>query len=54
MGWCAGEGALFGVDLTNGGIVDTYANFVWEPAVVKVGRGSLLALTPGTILQVLR
>ena len=32
----SGEGAVFGVDLRNGGITDTYANFVWEPAVVKV------------------
>lgn len=33
---CAGEGALYGVDINTGGIADSYANFVWEPAVVKV------------------
>eukprot|EP00250_Pteridium_aquilinum_P029667 c39928_g1_i1 orf=514-2196(-) len=31
-----GEGALFGVDINNGGIIDTFANFVWEPSVVKI------------------
>eukprot|EP00249_Psilotum_nudum_P004932 c18439_g1_i1 orf=380-2068(-) len=30
------EGALFGVDINTGGIVDTFANFIWEPAVVKI------------------
>ncbi|KAL2612882.1 hypothetical protein R1flu_024574 [Riccia fluitans] len=29
-------GALFGVDINTGGIVDTYASFVWEPSVVKI------------------
>lgn len=33
---CVGEGALYGVDINTGGIADSYANFVWEPAVVKV------------------
>lgn len=32
----SGEGALFGVDINNGGIIDTFANFVWEPSVVKI------------------
>eukprot|EP00271_Cylindrocystis_brebissonii_P009210 TRINITY_DN23899_c0_g1_i1.p1 TRINITY_DN23899_c0_g1~~TRINITY_DN23899_c0_g1_i1.p1 ORF type:complete len:567 (+),score=140.01 TRINITY_DN23899_c0_g1_i1:352-2052(+) len=32
----AGSGPLFGVDINDGGIADTYANFVWEPAVVKI------------------
>lgn len=32
----AGEGALYGVEINAGGIVDTYASFIWEPAVVKV------------------
>lgn len=32
----AGEGALYGVDINTGGIADSFANFVWEPAVVKV------------------
>lgn len=31
-----GEGANYGVDITTGGIADSFANFVWEPAVVKV------------------
>jgi len=38
-----GEGRLFGVDVDNGGIIDTYANFVWEPSLVKVN-----ALTAAT------
>ncbi|CAI7857191.1 unnamed protein product [Closterium sp. NIES-54] len=32
----SGEGQRFGVDVNSGGIVDTYASFVWEPIVVKV------------------
>eukprot|EP00850_Spirogloea_muscicola_P018892 SM000178S03457 [mRNA] locus=s178:145029:148469:- [translate_table: standard] len=32
----SGEGALYGVDINTGGIVDTYASCVWEPAVVKI------------------
>ncbi|KAF6142564.1 hypothetical protein GIB67_039528 [Kingdonia uniflora] len=32
-GW--GEGALYGVDV-NTGITDSFANFVWEPTVVKI------------------
>eukprot|EP00244_Chara_vulgaris_P000512 TRINITY_DN1088_c0_g1_i4.p1 TRINITY_DN1088_c0_g1~~TRINITY_DN1088_c0_g1_i4.p1 ORF type:complete len:522 (+),score=127.76 TRINITY_DN1088_c0_g1_i4:269-1834(+) len=31
----SGEGARYGVDINSGGIIDTYANFIWEPAVVK-------------------
>ncbi|KAG5566404.1 hypothetical protein RHGRI_002097 [Rhododendron griersonianum] len=31
-----GEGAQYGVDINTGGIADNYANFVWEPAVVKI------------------
>lgn len=31
-----GEGAPYGVDINTGGIADSFANFVWEPAVVKV------------------
>ncbi|THG15136.1 hypothetical protein TEA_005496 [Camellia sinensis var. sinensis] len=36
--WCLvfGEGALYGVDINTGGIADSFANFVWEPAVVKI------------------
>ncbi|KAF9624309.1 hypothetical protein IFM89_009217 [Coptis chinensis] len=31
-----GESARYGVDINTGGIIDTFANFVWELAVVKV------------------
>jgi len=31
-----GEGANYGVDINTGGITDSFANFVWEPAVVKI------------------
>ncbi|KAH9742650.1 T-complex protein 1 subunit eta [Citrus sinensis] len=31
-----GEGAPYGVDINTGGIADSFANFVWEPAVVKI------------------
>ena len=31
-----GEGAPYGVDINTGGIANTIASFVWEPAVVKV------------------
>ncbi|KAF9596361.1 hypothetical protein IFM89_009709 [Coptis chinensis] len=26
----------YGVDINTGGIIDTFANFVWEPTVVKI------------------
>ncbi|KAG4962085.1 hypothetical protein JHK86_038953 [Glycine max] len=32
----SGEGAPYGVDIATGGIADSFANFVWEPAVVKI------------------
>ncbi|KAK4388912.1 T-complex protein 1 subunit eta [Sesamum angolense] len=32
----SGEGAPYGVDINTGGIADSFANFVWEPAVVKI------------------
>ncbi|KAJ6717156.1 CHAPERONIN [Salix koriyanagi] len=32
----SGEGAPYGVDINTGGIVDSFSNFVWEPAVVKI------------------
>ncbi|KAL2943354.1 T-complex protein 1 subunit eta, partial [Bienertia sinuspersici] len=32
----SGEGANYGVDINTGGITDSFANFVWEPAVVKI------------------
>ncbi|KAF9622847.1 hypothetical protein IFM89_034279 [Coptis chinensis] len=31
-----GESARYGVDINTGGIIDIFANFVWEPAVVKI------------------
>jgi T-complex protein 1 subunit eta len=31
-----GTGASFGIDVNTGGVVDTFAAFVWEPALVKV------------------
>jgi len=43
-----GEGRLFGVDVNNGGIVNTYANFVWEPSLVKVN--ALVAATEAACL----
>ncbi|KAE8691212.1 T-complex protein 1 subunit eta [Hibiscus syriacus] len=32
----SGEGAPDGVDINTGGIADSFANFVWEPSLVKV------------------
>ncbi|XVF17034.1 hypothetical protein REPUB_Repub10bG0081900 [Reevesia pubescens] len=32
----SGEGAPYGVDINTGGITDSFANFVWEPSVVKI------------------
>ncbi|ONK80282.1 uncharacterized protein A4U43_C01F15910 [Asparagus officinalis] len=32
----SGDGANFGVDINTGGIADSFANFVWEPSVVKI------------------
>ncbi|KAJ4783833.1 T-complex protein 1 subunit eta [Rhynchospora pubera] len=32
----SGEGPNYGVDINTGGIADSFANFVWEPAVVKI------------------
>ncbi|VAI44057.1 unnamed protein product [Triticum turgidum subsp. durum] len=32
----ADGGANYGVDINTGGIADSFANFVWEPAVVKI------------------
>ncbi|KAH7436362.1 hypothetical protein KP509_05G016500 [Ceratopteris richardii] len=43
-----GEGALFGVDINNGGIVDTFNNFVWEPSLVKIN--AINAATEATCL----
>ncbi|KAK7396244.1 hypothetical protein VNO78_17110 [Psophocarpus tetragonolobus] len=38
FGWLAifFEGAPYGVDIITGGIPDFFANFVWEPAIVKI------------------
>ena len=32
----SGEGANYGVDINTGGMAESFSNFVWEPAVVKV------------------
>ncbi|KAF6153059.1 hypothetical protein GIB67_034781 [Kingdonia uniflora] len=32
----SGEGTLYGVDVNTSGIINSFANFVWEPAVVKI------------------
>ncbi|KAG5064532.1 hypothetical protein JHK85_005715 [Glycine max] len=32
----SGEGGPYGVDIATGGIADSFANFVWEPAIVKI------------------
>ncbi|KAF6142095.1 hypothetical protein GIB67_037013 [Kingdonia uniflora] len=32
----SGEGVLYGVDVNTGGITDSFANFIWEPKVVKI------------------
>ena len=31
-----GEGVNFGLDVNTGGIIDTYAKFIWEPSLVKI------------------
>jgi len=47
-----GSGANFGVDIINEGVMDTFANFVWEPALSK--RSSIAAACEAacTILSV--
>jgi len=32
----SGEGANYGVDINTGGMAESFSNFVWEPAVVKI------------------
>ncbi|KAM0045973.1 putative chaperonin Cpn60/TCP-1 family, groEL-like equatorial domain superfamily [Helianthus debilis subsp. tardiflorus] len=32
----SGEGSLYGVDINTDGLCDLFANFVWEPALLKV------------------
>ena len=36
MDFLSGGGAYFGVDINTGGIADSFANFVWEPSLVKL------------------
>ncbi|EFJ16712.1 hypothetical protein SELMODRAFT_168086 [Selaginella moellendorffii] len=48
----SGEGALYGVDINTGGITDTYANFVWEPAVVKINAITAAAEAAALVLSV--
>lgn len=48
---CAGEGALYGVDINTGGIIDTFSSFVWEPSVVKVSS-YLMHKMPAFCLEV--
>lgn len=43
-----GEGTWFGVDIVNGGIVDTYQQFVWEPMLVK--KNALASATEAACL----
>mmetsp|Transcript_5486 Transcript_5486/g.7411 ORF Transcript_5486/g.7411 Transcript_5486/m.7411 type:complete len:570 (+) Transcript_5486:154-1863(+) len=47
-----GEGKLFGVDVNTGGIVDTFANFVWEPSLVKINAISAATEAACLILSV--
>jgi T-complex protein 1 subunit eta len=47
-----GEGANFGVDCFNGGICDTYLNFVWEPLLLKNNVLSAATEAACTILSV--
>ncbi|KAF6158930.1 hypothetical protein GIB67_012347 [Kingdonia uniflora] len=42
------EGALYGVDVNTGGITDSFANFIWEPAIVKIN--ALIVATEVTCL----
>lgn len=37
------------MDINTGGIIDTYASFVWEPSVVKVLHG-LPYLNPDLVI----
>nr|GEV65840.1 T-complex protein 1 subunit eta [Tanacetum cinerariifolium] len=47
-----GEGALYGVDINTGGICDSFANFVWEPAVVKINAINAVTEASCLILSV--
>ncbi|CAM6086288.1 unnamed protein product [Calypogeia fissa] len=48
----SGEGALYGVEINAGGIVDTYASFIWEPAVVKINAITAATEAAALILSV--
>ncbi|GJU61840.1 T-complex protein 1 subunit eta [Tanacetum coccineum] len=48
----SGEGRLYGVDINTGGICDSFANFVWEPAVVKINAINAAAEAACLILSV--
>lgn len=47
-----GSGALYGVNINTGGITDTYASFVWEPAVVKINAITAAAEAACLVLSV--
>jgi len=47
-----GSGANFGVDIINEGVMDTFANFVWEPALSKRSSISAACEAACTILSV--
>ena len=47
-----GSGARFGVDVNEGGVCDTFAAFVWEPALVKVNAIQSAAEAACLILSV--
>jgi len=45
-----GEGAPYGVDIATGGIADSFANFVWEPAIVKVSALIYIILSADSVV----
>ncbi|KAL4458807.1 hypothetical protein ABPG75_013672 [Micractinium tetrahymenae] len=47
-----GSGANFGIDVNTGGVVDTYAAFVWEPALVKINAITAAAEAASLVLSV--
>ncbi len=46
------EGATFGVNCYQGGIMDSYANFVWEPTLLKTNVLSAAVESACTVLSV--
>eukprot|EP00270_Netrium_digitus_P006850 TRINITY_DN1979_c0_g1_i2.p1 TRINITY_DN1979_c0_g1~~TRINITY_DN1979_c0_g1_i2.p1 ORF type:complete len:582 (-),score=189.86 TRINITY_DN1979_c0_g1_i2:150-1850(-) len=48
----SGEGKNFGVDINSGGVIDTFVNFVWEPALVKVNAITAAAEAACVVLSV--